>query len=233
MTKNEKVDCIIYDASKISEELQKLLSRKKFSLANKLCYKFIQKNKKILQKYQSKNSEIEFYELWRLLVLFKALQDYIRLCYLTEDKLWYKQHKLIEKIWSKKCDCSDRLETILDCYSGEIVDKVLVFLSKLEEVFKKEFGDGLYNSIGLTVDKLLCSICGKDTRGCEHLYGRLYDGKICRYKPLNIQIDHVSLVINPKDKRCRVWPWQVKKDGTVRTIAFTLFRVDDFLSEGN
>jgi len=229
--RKNQMDYIMSNGLKISKRWRNLMFTKKFSLANKLCHEFIQKNKKELNKYKYSNSEKKYYKLWRLLILFKTMQDYTELSQLTQDIMWHKEYKITEKIWDKKCDCTDRINTILDCCSGVIIDEILIFLSTLEEIFENEFGCGLYASPGFIIDKFVCSICLQDTRACTHINGRLYDGKICKNKPLHLQLDHISAVVNPKDKRCRIWPWNKKEDGTIEMCFLTLFAVDDFLSK--
>lgn len=198
------ISIVSLKASNMVKEWKRLVSIKKFSRANNLCEYFIQRNKKILKKYQHNNSETEYYQIWRLLVFVKSLQDFTELSKLIQNSSWYKNHKLVEEIWRKKCDCVERLDVVLDCISGEIINEIQASLSSLELLFEQRFGDELYASPGLIIDKFICNICEKDTRACHHISGKLYEGRICKYKPFNIEPDHVALVKNPKDKRCRV-----------------------------
>lgn len=85
-------------------------------------------------------------------------------------------------------------------------------------------------------DTSLCNICNQDCRACSHIAGRLYNGKICSYQPVNPQPNHVAYVKIPKDLRCRVWSWQIKdnEDGSIRiddACILTSFSVDDFLQD--
>ncbi len=53
---------------------------------------------------------------------------------------------------------------------------------------------------------------------------------------MNIQPNHIAIVKNPKDMRCRLWPWNMKKDsqGMLEihdSLFSTTFAVDDFLQQ--
>jgi hypothetical protein len=65
----------------------------------------------------------------------------------------------------------------------------------------------IFASTGIVVDGYDCSICGNDIDSfeCHHLQGDLYNGDIAYAIARNIlDIDHISMVLNPKDKRCVV-----------------------------
>ena len=63
----------------------------------------------------------------------------------------------------------------------------------------------VFASVGMVVGHFECSICGKDidSRECPHVQGDLYMGKMACGIARDIkEIDHISLVSNPEDKRC-------------------------------
>jgi len=47
------------------------------------------------------------------------------------------------------------------------------FITELDSGIKKEV------SVGCSVKKRICSICGNESVNCEHIRGRYYDGKMC------------------------------------------------------
>ncbi len=67
------------------------------------------------------------------------------------------------------------------------------------------FPPQMFNSIGGTVAWRECSICGHDYEECDHIAGRAYMGRLC-YCILRefSSMDHVALVEDPADKRCRI-----------------------------
>lgn len=65
----------------------------------------------------------------------------------------------------------------------------------------------VFFSIGATVEFFECSICGKDIDSpeCVHIRGHLYGGVMAYAIAKNIvQLDHISMVSHPEDKRCVV-----------------------------
>ena len=232
--KNNRMDFINNEASNLAEQWLVFISHQQLDLANTLCSIFIEKNKKILKKLLYKNLRDDYYKLHSLLILFKCMQDYIELHKITQDQSWLKKPEKIEKIWIKKCDCKDRLEFISDNFEGVVIEKILDGINRMENLFRKEFGNELYLSPGLVADKHICNICQKDTRACSHIEGRLYKGRICNIIPINEVCDHVALVQEPKDYRCRIWPWNTnneEKGMLIEAVVLTTFGVDDFLGE--
>lgn len=74
-------------------------------------------------------------------------------------------------------------------------------LTELEKTYPYK----VFASIGMSVEFFECSICGKniDSMECVHLRGELYSGEMASAIARNyVQLDHVALVKNPKDKRC-------------------------------
>jgi hypothetical protein len=232
--KNNRMDSINNEASNLVEQWLVLMSRQQLDLANTLCSIFIEKNKKILKKLLYRNLRHDYNKLYLLLILFKCMQDYTELHKITQDKLWLKKSEKIEKVWIKKCDCKDRLEFISDNFEGVVIEKILDGINRVENFFRKVFGNGLYLSPGLVADKFICNICQKDTRACLHIAGRLYKGRICNVSPINEVCNHVALVQEPKDYRCRIWPWNTDNEEKAMLIeapVLTTFSVDDFLRE--
>ncbi len=171
-----------------------------------------------------------------LLIFFKGLQETSLLLKLTKNQNWYKDNKLVEKIWGIKCNSKERLEFVSPFRSGLVIENALKKIYQFEEKFRQRFGDGKYLSPGLVIDKYICNICHQDTRTCIHIAGKLYKRKICEYEPIGIQVNHLAIVKNPKDMRCRLWSWNMKKNSqgtlTIENCLFsTTFAVDDFLQQ--
>jgi hypothetical protein len=81
----------------------------------------------------------------------------------------------------------------------------------LEQHYKKllaiehlVFPPQVFVSSGFIVRHQECSICGAEYGECQHLVGKPYMGKFCHIIARDIELDHVSIVEHPADKRCRV-----------------------------
>jgi hypothetical protein len=203
--------------------------------AESICRQFIDEHKPIFRERLWEEETNRYNSLLICLVLSKGLHDFTQLSRLTHDQRWHIQNKMTETIWIKKCDCKDRIEFAFNYCNHKAIDKVLRSIYGLEEFFQEEFGNGTYASPALVYEKLTCNVCGIDARACQHIEGRLYDGKICRYQPCNPSVNHVGLVKTPRDPRCRIWPWQIQDNtenegSTIEAMMIlTSFSVDDFI----
>jgi len=103
------------------------------------------------------------------------------------------------------------------------------FESQLIEL-EKTYPYNVFFSVGATVEKFECSICALDidSEDCPHIRGELYGGKMaCAIARDIIDMNHVSMVSNPEDKRCVV---KYEDNGE----QFKLVRyLADFISQGN
>jgi hypothetical protein len=77
-------------------------------------------------------------------------------------------------------------------------------VNRLEEIEKLVFPPQVFVSAGLIAKRQKCSICGAEYGECDHLAWRPYMGQFCFIVPKDITGDHVALVKDPADKRCRV-----------------------------
>jgi hypothetical protein len=65
------------------------------------------------------------------------------------------------------------------------------------------FPPQVFFSAGLVVQKSICSICGTEYGDCFHVVGRPYMRELCRRILTNVVPDHVAIVNEPANKRCR------------------------------
>lgn len=75
---------------------------------------------------------------------------------------------------------------------------------RLQAVEELIFPPQVFVSSGMLVKQQICSICGQEYEECEHLIGMPYMGEFCYIIAKDISLDHVSIVKEPADKRCRV-----------------------------
>lgn len=87
-------------------------------------------------------------------------------------------------------------------------------VQRLEAVENLVFPPQVFISSGMLVGYQECSICGGDYDECDHLIGKPYMGKFCCIIARDISLDHVAIVKEPADKRCRVEKFSV--EGGVR-----------------
>jgi len=80
---------------------------------------------------------------------------------------------------------------------------------RLHEVEQLVFPPQVFVSTGLIVRHQECSVCGKEYGECDHLAGKPYMGQFCSFIAKDIEPDHVALVKNPADKRCRIMQFRV------------------------
>jgi len=162
-------------------------------------------------------------------VLFRGLFDYAQLAERTSDPKWTDDRAAIQDVWRNLCDCRDRITFVARVSSGQISARIFTALDKVESWYAQRFGSGVYSSPEILVKRELCSICNRDIRRCEHIAGDVYQGRICYRIPKDISLKSSSMVLVPHDRRCRIWPWQLKGRVVSDILLMTTFRVDDFL----
>ncbi|WP_199175564.1 hypothetical protein, partial [Telmatospirillum siberiense] len=91
---------------------------------------------------------------------------------------------------------------------------LIEYSARLEQIEKIVFPSQIFVSSGLIVDHQICSICGKEYGDCDHLAGFPYMGEFCLIIQRGIRANHVAIVQNPADKRCRLTSFEV--DGGYR-----------------
>jgi hypothetical protein len=86
-------------------------------------------------------------------------------------------------------------------------------LQKFEELL---FPKPMYVSCGIVYRAGNCTICEKRFDSCEHEDGSVYMGRLCReVNRRDIRLNEISLVPEPRDKRCHVGTWE-DDDGVYR-----------------
>jgi hypothetical protein len=224
------------DVSNLVETWLDLMRKKQHDEAKILCIDFIATYGLAFKQRIFEVDENEYNKLLILLVLVKGLHDYTQLCHITTSGDWHENNATVEEVWIKLCDCRERIKFVSQFYQGEAIERVIKDSDGLEMFFRDVFGNGSYLSPGIIMDKYLCSICHEDSRACLHVAGKLYGGRICSYRPVNPQFDHVAIVKVPKDRRCRIWSWHIQdrnegEGSTMKAPVLTTFSVDDFLRD--
>ena len=74
---------------------------------------------------------------------------------------------------------------------------------RLDVLERLLFPKQIFFSTGFTVKSSECSICRKEYRDCDHIKGRIYNGEFCTRLINDADLNEVSVVEEPADKRCR------------------------------
>ncbi len=108
--------------------------------------------------------------------------------------------------WSALQDVQDRLRTIYR-FTNEPRPPILSHIERQCGELEKLYPYRVFLSTGMVKEEAECSLCGKsiDSFECEHIAGELYRGRQAYGVVKKIrQLDEVSFVLNPADKRCTV-----------------------------
>jgi hypothetical protein len=146
-----------------------------------------------------------------LRVVLNGLRDLSNLCHVVAEDAWLETPHMVERAWDLLHDAEDRLN-----YSGlelEFRESCLHLVDQAREAIQARFGAGLYTSWEVAFDWAECTVCKLDIRACEHLPGQWYDDQICSIHPIGLRPLAVALVENPRDPRCRIWPWNKREKG--------------------
>lgn len=150
-------------------------------------------------------------------ILFAAIHDYCCLKRIYVENGFLQNALLVEKAWFEYCNCIERLEVVQNFMPS--ISKAPFFddLATFEHLINSSFGKGVYLSPEVEIAEMSCNICDDSSESCPHINGRLYDGKICKSLVSKVEdIPKVAIVDNPRDKRNRIWPWNVMLDANGR-----------------
>lgn len=81
---------------------------------------------------------------------------------------------------------------------------LLGYYNRLLSYEKLLFPDMHFNSMGGIILESECSICKSDYEDCDHVKGIYYMGSMCSKILTKIDLEEISIVKNPADKRCRI-----------------------------
>lgn len=208
-----------------------LHDERKYNECEDLCTSFVDNLKHSYKQKQLKNKE-EYTYAYIFLILAKGLQNIAELVPLTKEAYWPEDNKKTEIIWCKLWEAKERLSYFKNHWLGDdILSEIIEPLDRLESYFYDTFGVGLYFSTDIIIKKALCSICGQNIKGCEHLAGNIYGGIPCKEIVKDMLFESVSIVRSPYDMRCRIWPWNMKEDRTVTGMIMSLNTIDSFIFE--
>ena len=191
----------------------------------------IQKIKTEIHSNHSNYSDDEKNALIIAGIFFRGILDYLTIKTIIQSPDWLNSSKSLEVLWTLICDCEERLSFQTNLH-GPLIYEIHSSIFKIKTHIKENYGPGIYASPEFKCKRSLCSLCGQNIKKCDHIPGQLYGGRWCNEIPEDIELLGVSLVTNPEDNRCRIWPWNMdEKDNTAQMAIFTNFQLDDFLSD--
>lgn len=147
-------------------------------------------------KYQAidRENEYEANNIFHIQCVINALRSYL----LTWIQLKENDY---QKSWSNLIDAQDYLSIALKVNDYEGIRS---FESRIKNTENSIFPNSIsYLSSGITETIGKCSICKKSFTICEHIENHIYMGRLCQRIDKHIlDINHVALVKNPRDRRC-------------------------------
>ena len=107
-----------------------------------------------------------------------------------------------DEAWNALVAAQDALSDAMKAHKGFL--HLGEQIRRLDEIERVVFPPQVFLSSGMIVSSQVCSICGDSYEDCPHVKGRPYMGEFCRVRLIPAELDHVSIVEAPADKRCRV-----------------------------
>lgn len=104
--------------------------------------------------------------------------------------------------WDDLIDSQEYVSIAMRAADDDIgLDEFMYHLKKVEDVVFP--GYAIYNSMSAFIRGGTCSVCLKPFGNCRHVEGLVYWGRLCvRVHPELVEVDHVGLVEEPRDRRC-------------------------------
>ncbi|MGO9264390.1 MAG: hypothetical protein ACLQBA_05795 [Candidatus Binataceae bacterium] len=108
--------------------------------------------------------------------------------------------------WEDLIDAEDYLTIAVKAEDNDLLRQRLQRLVQAEGML---FPRPLFASCGLAYRTGRCTICSGRFDHCDHIEGVVYSGKLCReVDRRDLKLNEVSLVEEPRDKRCRVMSYE-------------------------
>ncbi len=111
--------------------------------------------------------------------------------------------------WDKLIEAQNSCRAAVHAHGG--FQLLVNHIRRLEAAEHLFFPPQTFMSPGFLVKSYRCSICKKDYEECEHIASRPYMGEFCSIIVEDVEIDHVSIVDDPADRRARVVTLEVEE----------------------
>ncbi|WAI00400.1 hypothetical protein [Methanogenium organophilum] len=209
-----------------------------YSSASKKANVKIKQCKMIITSDENASSEAKYVALI-FGIYFRGIEELSEISSIVSSMDWITRPKDVQRVWFLLQNCIERFESVLPAlnFPKDVRFFIEITLRDVSTQIETAYGKGMYVSPEVVIEECICSICNQDPRTCSHIENHVYNGKICRIVPTKIKPGFGGVVMtqNPKDKRCRMWPFDAKEDSdgkglTVSNVPILIsFRIDDFL----
>ncbi|MBS0536992.1 MAG: hypothetical protein JSR72_23275 [Proteobacteria bacterium] len=127
----------------------------------------------------------------------------------SEIKMWlYLKQERPDDAWNELVNAQMASTDAMRAHIG--FSHLTQHVRRLNAIESLVFPPQVFVSSGMIVGFQECSICGGDYDECSHLVGKPYMGDLCHIVARNISLEHVAIVKDPADKRCRVERFSVE-----------------------
>ncbi len=183
------------------------ITRSQYKKATQICMDVMREVKENINGIRDQESECPGLFIGKI---FKGLIQFTEVYKLSRNKNWYYIPNIVEKSWDIYIGSRYALNDTRFFLNESFLPFnkfVYDFCMYFEKTILDTYGPGMYISPTLVIKDIRCNICGSDFRRCSHQRQMIYDGKMC--KPLIHEFVPVetSVVDSPRDRRCRIWPW--------------------------
>ena len=132
----------------------------------------------------------------------RCLSALIRVC--LQAKL-----RRFGEAWDTLCDAEAAVD---DACAVKPLDAWVSAMADCVATIRETFPPQLFNSLGMTVEKMECTICGGNPASCPHIAGRVYSGRRAARRITQYSLQEVSIVLDAANPRCRAvpadWPYE-------------------------
>ena len=150
--------------------------------------------KKLRYYWISQSNEPYANAAFRAQMLVSATKNFLEMwVFLKEDEP--------NKAWISLVEAQQKFDIAQIILFDPVTDNLLRHLLAVEQTV---FPPQTFFSSAWSYLEAYCSICGGNYGECGHMSGRIYMGQICRRKPHEPSLTETSIVLAPKDKRCRI-----------------------------
>ena len=116
--------------------------------------------------------------------------------------------------WNYLVDAQTAVESAMQAHA--LANDMENYVERLAILEKVLFPPQLFFSPGMIIREARCSICNEEYGECDHVQGRPYMGQMCVRKIIEADIEEVSLVENPANKKARGIFFTNPKEGVRR-----------------
>ena len=121
----------------------------------------------------------------------------------SQMKMWIAlKNDQPDKAWDHLVDAQESASGAMRAHPQ--LEHLYGYIERLHAIEKVVFPPQVFSSAGFLIRDQICSICQKDYDDCDHIVGRPYMGRLCSVIIKKWELEEVSIVDTPHDKRCRI-----------------------------